>query len=162
LGFGSWAAGRFLRTGKLASGIPPLRFYALIELLIGISAILVPYELAWGRLVLEKLDAGSALSPAAFYVAAGVAIGVTLVRWCVCPFVQQFTQRDAGHSEPFSAAPASIARQSEMVALSALRHWIDQHGRGGGLDQALYPRIRHSRLCLRLHSRLVPGGNLSW
>jgi spermidine synthase len=84
LGFGSWAAGRFLRSGKIPSGVPPLRFYALTELLIGISAILVPYELTWGRVMLEKLDARGALSPASFYVAAGVAISLTLVPWCAC------------------------------------------------------------------------------
>jgi len=84
LGFGSWAAGHFLRPGRVPVNFPPLRFYALTELLIGISAILVPRELSWGRALLERLDAGNALSPATYYAAAGIAIGVTLVPWCAC------------------------------------------------------------------------------
>src|ERR1700758_1309785 len=74
LGSGSWAAGHFLRTSNVPSHVPPLRFYALTELLIGISAVLVPYELSWGRALLEKFDGGNALSPAAYYLAAGIAI----------------------------------------------------------------------------------------
>lgn len=84
LGCGSWAAGWFLRTRKVAITSPPLRFYAVTELLIGFSAILVPYELSWGRQLLEKLDSGNAFSPAAYYIAAGTAIGLTLVPWCAC------------------------------------------------------------------------------
>jgi spermidine synthase len=84
LGFGSWGAGYYLRTRKTSPGFSALRFYALTELLIGIAAILVRYELLWGRMLLERLDAGNALSPAVYYVAAGIAIGLTLVPWCAC------------------------------------------------------------------------------
>ena len=84
LGFGSWAAGHYLRTGRVPRSLSPLRLYASTELLIGISAILVPYELSWGRSLLQKIDAANALSPAAYYVAAGTAIGLTLVPWCAC------------------------------------------------------------------------------
>ena len=84
LGFGSWAGGRYVRSGTIPPGFPRLRLYALTELLIGISAVAVPYELSWGRGLLEKLDAGGALSPGAYYVAAGIAIGLTLVPWCAC------------------------------------------------------------------------------
>src|SRR5437879_3763461 len=69
LGLGSWASGHALRMGRFPMGLPPLRLYALTELLIGISAFLVPRELSWGRVLLEKLGAGNALSPAAYYVA---------------------------------------------------------------------------------------------
>lgn len=84
LGLGSWGAGHYLRNRKGLAGLPPLRFYALTELLIGASAILVPYELSWGRAVLQRLDAGNSISMAAYYVAAGVAIGITVVPWCAC------------------------------------------------------------------------------
>ena len=84
LGIGSWGAGHFLRVAKLPSVVPPLRFYALTELLIGISAIVVPYELSWGRMMLEKVNAGSASSPVANYVTAAIAIGLALVPWCAC------------------------------------------------------------------------------
>jgi spermidine synthase len=84
LGLGSWGAGRYIRHRKTGLRIPALRLYALTELLIGVSAILVPYELVWGRVLLEKLDAATPLPSAAYYVAAGSWIGLTLVPWCAC------------------------------------------------------------------------------
>jgi len=82
LGMGSWGAGRYLRSHKASLSFPALRLYALTELLIGVSAILVPHELVWGRILLEKLDAGAPLPVAAYYLAAGFWIGLTLVPWC--------------------------------------------------------------------------------
>ena len=84
LGAGFWGAGRYLRKRKTSLSIPALRLYALTELLIGVSALLVPRELVWGRIVLEKLDAGTPLPVAAYYLAAGFWIGLTLVPWCAC------------------------------------------------------------------------------
>jgi spermidine synthase len=84
LGAGSWGAGRYLRNRKTSLSIPALRLYALTELLIGVSAILVPRELVWGRILLEKFDAGTPLPVAAYYLAAGFWIGLTLVPWCAC------------------------------------------------------------------------------
>src|SRR5579863_251259 len=84
LGMGSWGAGRYLRSHKASLSFPALRLYALTELLIGASAILVPHELIWGRILLEKLDAGSPIPVAVYYVAAGFWIGLTLVPWCAC------------------------------------------------------------------------------
>src|SRR5437660_6020373 len=84
LGFGSWGAGRYVRSRKSAFSISALRLYALTELLIGLSAILVPYELVWGRILLEKLDFGTPLTSATYYTAAGFWIGLTLVPWCAC------------------------------------------------------------------------------
>src|SRR5579863_218706 len=52
LGLGSWGAGRYIRNRNASWSIPALRLYALTELLIGLSAILVPHELAWGRIFL--------------------------------------------------------------------------------------------------------------
>jgi spermidine synthase len=84
LGAGSWGAGRYLRNRKTSLSIPALRLYALTELLIGVSAILVPRELVWGRMLLEKLDVGTPLPVAAYYLVAGFWIGLTLVPWCAC------------------------------------------------------------------------------
>jgi spermidine synthase/predicted MFS family arabinose efflux permease len=83
LGFGSWGAGRYIRRGT-GVGTPALRLYAFTELLIGLSAILVPHELVWGRILLEKMDAGTPLPVATYYLAAGFWIGLTLVPWCAC------------------------------------------------------------------------------
>jgi spermidine synthase len=84
LGLGSWASGEWLRRrgdglGVPGSGVPALWVYALIELLIGVAAIAVPYELGWGRSVLEWLELPSSL---AYYSASGVWVTCALVPWC--------------------------------------------------------------------------------
>ena len=81
LGLGSWASGRLIRRRELNITFPPLRLYALTELLIGISAVAVPRELAWGRTLLSSLPLSSS---AAYYLASGAWIALTLVPWCAC------------------------------------------------------------------------------
>lgn len=44
LGVGSWLSGYFIRKREYKLGFPPLRLYALVELLIGISSIAVPLD----------------------------------------------------------------------------------------------------------------------
>lgn len=82
LGLGSWGAGRYVRS-RSASAMA-LQLYSLTELLVGISAILVRHELFWGRLLLEKPNAGSSFSLPGYYVAAGILVGLILVPWCAC------------------------------------------------------------------------------
>jgi spermidine synthase len=105
LGIGSWGAGRYLRSRKASLSFPALRLYALTELLIGVSAILVPHELVWGRILLEKLDAGAPLPVAAYYLAAGLWIGLTLVPWCAC----------MGATFPFAMAAIRESFSAESV-----------------------------------------------
>src|SRR5277367_5591418 len=45
LGIGSWGAGRLLRGRAGRMKTPPLHLYAVSELLIGVSAVVVPLEL---------------------------------------------------------------------------------------------------------------------
>src|ERR1700677_2323811 len=54
LGLGSWGSGRLIRRYGDRLNFPVLRLYALTELLIGLSALLVPHELLWGRSLLER------------------------------------------------------------------------------------------------------------
>jgi spermidine synthase len=79
LGLGSWISGRLLQKYGEANRVSALRFYAFTELLIGISALLVPHELALGRQLLQHLDLSSAF---AYYLATGAWLGLTLVPWC--------------------------------------------------------------------------------
>jgi spermidine synthase len=81
LGFGSWASGRLIRKYRVRLASQALRLYALTELSIGISAVVVPWELAWGRNLLAHF---SLASPAAYYLASGVWMALTLVPWCAC------------------------------------------------------------------------------
>src|SRR5271169_5796344 len=48
LGIGSWAAGRLLRKYARRLTSPPLHLYAMTELGIGVSAVVVPAELLVG------------------------------------------------------------------------------------------------------------------
>ncbi len=81
LGLGSWGSGRLIRKCENRVTVPALRFYALAELLIGISALLVPYQLLWGRRLLEWTGASSSW---AYYLGSGTWIALTLVPWCAC------------------------------------------------------------------------------
>jgi MFS family permease len=81
LGLGSWGSGYLIgRFGRLTR-VPPLRLYAVAELLIGVSAVLVPHELAWGRTLLARLSLSSS---GASYLASGSWIALTLLPWCAC------------------------------------------------------------------------------
>jgi spermidine synthase len=81
LGLGSWGSGYLIRRSERLIRFPPLCLYALAEFLIGLSAVLVPHELVWGRTLLVRLSLSSS---AAWYVASGVWIALTLIPWCAC------------------------------------------------------------------------------
>lgn len=81
LGLGSWAAGRLIRRHEARINFPPLRIYALTELLIGISALMVPYQFALARRLLEHVSLPSSSS---YYLASAFCIALTLVPWCAC------------------------------------------------------------------------------
>lgn len=78
LGLGSWFGGRLARRG---TKFPALRLYALTELLIGVSALAVPYELALGRDLLRGLGSSSSVD---YYLLSGACVGLALVPWCIC------------------------------------------------------------------------------
>jgi spermidine synthase len=81
LGLGSWGSGYLIRRHSEKLKNSALTLYALTELFIGASAILVPYELTWGRTLLERLGVSSS---AGYYLASGVCVGFSLIPWCAC------------------------------------------------------------------------------
>ncbi len=85
LGLGSWCVGRLIRTYEEGHEpgveIPALRLYALAELVIGISALLVPYQLLWARHVLERMAISSSWP---YYLGSGICVALALVPWCGC------------------------------------------------------------------------------
>lgn len=81
LGLGSWGSGYAIRKYEGRARISALRVYALAELMIGISALIVPYQLLWGRSLLDRLAVSS--SPA-YYLVAGAWVAITLIPWCAC------------------------------------------------------------------------------
>ena len=54
VGLGSWASGFIARRYGDRLHFPALRLYALTELLIGFSAVIVPYQLAAGRELMQR------------------------------------------------------------------------------------------------------------
>ena len=79
IGLGSWASGRWLDRRGDRLPFSALRLYALVEFLIGVGGIVVPYELGWGRRILEGFDLPSSLS---YYSASGLWVACTLAPWC--------------------------------------------------------------------------------
>jgi spermidine synthase len=84
LGLGSWAAGHFVRKYAGRLNAPPLQVYAIAELFIGCSAVVVPAGFMVGRLLLEYLGSGLSLSSSGYYLAAGVWVACSLIPWCAC------------------------------------------------------------------------------
>ena len=79
LGAGSWLAGRWIGGNDNGNDLPALRLYALVELMIGMSGILVSYELLLGHRILEYSHLSSSFS---FYCLAGLCVTVALLPWC--------------------------------------------------------------------------------
>jgi spermidine synthase len=84
LGLGSWAAGRLIRRYEGRTNFPPLRLYALCELLIGVSALLVPLQMLWGHRLLEQLSGQNGISSGSYYLVAGTWLALTMIPWCAC------------------------------------------------------------------------------
>jgi predicted membrane-bound spermidine synthase len=82
IGLGSWAAGRLVQNSEEKTR--PLKLYALCELLIGISAFLVPLQLSLGHRLLESVSGSSGLSSGPYYLISLVCLAVTLIPWCAC------------------------------------------------------------------------------
>jgi spermidine synthase len=84
LGVGSWLAGVLVRRYGDHIKFPPLRVYGLLELMIGLSALVVPSELVWGHRLLESLADQAAVSSVAYYMISGACLAATIVPFCAC------------------------------------------------------------------------------
>jgi spermidine synthase len=84
LGLGSWLAGMLVRRYGDRIHFPVLRLYGSLELMIGLSALVVPAELVWGHRLLETLADRAAVSSIAYYVIAGLWLAATMVPFCAC------------------------------------------------------------------------------
>jgi spermidine synthase len=89
LGLGSWGSGYLTSRYQRKIRFPALRLYAVTELLIGISAIAVPLELAVGRElvqreVVQRVLSSNSLSSSSYYLSSGLWIAIALIPWCAC------------------------------------------------------------------------------
>src|ERR1700747_2437416 len=80
LGLGAWASGRWVgQEAACLSETRALRLYALTEFLIGVSGIVVPYGLFWGRRLLENVAPSSSFL---YYLMAGLWLDAILIPGC--------------------------------------------------------------------------------
>jgi spermidine synthase len=84
LGVGSWAAGYLVRTYGRRLTSPPLHLYAIAELFIGCSAVVVQLELLGGHFLLEHLGSSLLLSSSGYYIATGAWLALSLIPWSAC------------------------------------------------------------------------------
>jgi spermidine synthase len=84
LGLGSWCGGIFIKRFTGNDTGTGLRLYALAELLIGISAVSVPYQLKVGQAFLQGAITTAAWGSSRYYLLAGVWVALTLLPWCAC------------------------------------------------------------------------------
>ena len=90
LGAGSWLAGVTMR--RYGDHMPvhplrlfhPLRLYGALEFMIGLSALVVPVELAWGHRLLASLADRAAVSSVSYYLIAGAWLTAAMVPFCAC------------------------------------------------------------------------------
>jgi predicted membrane-bound spermidine synthase len=82
-----------------------LRIYALLELLIGLSALVVPAELVWGHRILAALAEHAAVSSGSYYLIAGLWLSASMIPFCACMgatipvamFAMRSRRQDADH-----------------------------------------------------------------
>jgi spermidine synthase len=107
LGLGSWAGGRFIRRFDRSAAVLPLRLYAVLELLIGVSGILAPLTINAGAGVLAGAGNNLVWNSSTYYLASGGWILLALLPWCTCmgatfPFamaaIRRLSSGDSGHS----------------------------------------------------------------
>src|SRR5260370_31363983 len=89
LGLGSWGAGILTRQVLDVDGPRALRFYSIAELLIGISALVVPLELNLGRLVLQHMGSFGECQTSRNYFLPGLLFAITLLP-CAASLGPQF------------------------------------------------------------------------
>ena len=106
LAIGSGFAGRLDRMLPDRPANRFLRLYALSEMVIGLSAFVVPPALAWGGAAVSA--AGGAWGSLSFYLASALVIGAAILPFCVCmgatfPLAMSFIRRiEAGDGRAFS------------------------------------------------------------
>jgi spermidine synthase len=84
LALGSWGAGRLVARAETPGARSSLRLYALAELIIGLSAFVVPGTLRWGRVLLLSAGNGAAWGSLLYHLASGSWIALALLPFCVC------------------------------------------------------------------------------
>lgn len=83
LAIGSMAGGAIARRLSSRSPAGPLRLYGIVELLIGLSGLLVPRMIQFGYELTQKAGGRLAWDSSSYYVISGGWIVVSLLPWCM-------------------------------------------------------------------------------
>ncbi len=126
LGAGSWIAGWATRRYGDRLKFPALRLYGVIELLIGISAVVVPLEFVWGSRLLESSALQVSISSGGYYFMSGCWLALALIPWCACmgatiPVAMFAIRRFGQPSESELERPALAKGVEESRSLGSLR-----------------------------------------
>lgn len=84
LALGSRLAGVLLRRRDTVISRHPLRWYGVSELIIGLSAPVIPGELVVGRHALAWLGTGASWGSATYYLGSAFWVALTLLPPCIC------------------------------------------------------------------------------
>jgi predicted membrane-bound spermidine synthase len=84
LALGSVGAAWLARRTRDRPAALPLRLYGIAELLIALSAVIVPIELEWGQRLLGELGNQVAWGSSGYYLASGAWITLALLPFCTC------------------------------------------------------------------------------
>ena len=84
LGLGSWGAGALASRVLANNGRRALRVYSVAELLVGVSSIAVPFELRFGRMLLQHMGSFGTWQTSRYYLLVGIWVAITLFPWCTC------------------------------------------------------------------------------
>ncbi len=103
LGLGSWVGGKIIRRSRRAGAAVPLRLYGMLELIIGISGLVVPRLIDAGYGLLRN----AAWDSAVYYLISGAWVTLALLPWCAAmgatfPFamaaIRKLVSAEAEHS----------------------------------------------------------------
>src|SRR5271165_6626010 len=102
LGAGSWIGGALVQRYGDRIRFHPLRLYACSELLIAVSALMVPLQLVWGNHLLGRMADRVPISSGTYYLVSGAWLALTLIPWCACmgatiPLAMFAIRKNAGY-----------------------------------------------------------------
>src|SRR5208282_5113416 len=136
LAVGSWAGGRVIAPLVQKTGLSAVIFYALAEMLIGVSAFAVPKLFVLGERVL--LAAGQTNS-FQYLLFSALVLAVAILPWCVCmgttfPFMMAYMrEQDRNNTQSFSflylanvlgAMSGTLLTALVLVELFGFRHTL--------------------------------------
>ena len=121
LGAGSWIGGALVQRYGERIRFHPLRLYACSELLIAVSALMVPLQLVWGNHLLGRMADRVPISSGTYYLVSGAWLALTLIPWCACmgatiPLAMFAIRKNAGYESRRSFSFLYLANVLGAVA----------------------------------------------